>query len=112
MTADARAILGELIDARVEGSARRAARLLQDDVRYWDCEHGDVDGRRAVAELLTATPAWLELETVATQGDAAVAEIRVDAHGTSYRSTEVYALRDGAVAGLRAYHDPAARRVR
>lgn len=111
MTADARTLLRELLDARVAGSAERAAGLLHADVRYWDPAHGDVEGRDAVAALLAEGPSRLELETVAARDATAVAELQVHASGAQYRSTEVYALRDGAVAGLRAYFDPTARRA-
>jgi ketosteroid isomerase-like protein len=109
MSADARTLLRELLDARAAGSAERAAGLLHADVRYWDPAHGDVEGRDAVAAVLAGAPARLELETVAAQDATAVAEVHVHAAGSPYRSTEVYSLRDGAVAGLRAYFDPAAR---
>ncbi len=105
MTRDARAILDELVAARNERSAQRAARVLREDIRYWDSQHGDVEGRDAVAAVLTALDARFELETVAAQEDDAVAEVQIDEGGRSHRSTEVYRLDGGAVAGVKAYFD-------
>jgi ketosteroid isomerase-like protein len=101
--------VAELVAARNARSPERAARVLRDDVRYWDCEHGDVEGRDAVAAALTAAPGPVEVETLAASGDDAVAELQIRADGRSYRSTEVYRLAGGAVASVRAYFDPAAR---
>jgi hypothetical protein len=94
-------MLEELVAARDARSAERVARLLADDVRYWDCVRGELSGREAVAAALTAGGA--ELETIAVGGDDAVLELRVDGR----RSTEVYRLAGGAVASIRAYVDPA-----
>jgi hypothetical protein len=80
--------------------------VLRDDVRYWDCERRDVEGRQAVAAALTAAPGGLELETIAVAGADAVVELQVRDGERRYRSTEVYRLEDGAVASLRAYFDP------
>lgn len=110
MSDDVREILDELVTARNERSAQRAARVLCDDVRYWDCEHGDIEGRDAVAAALTATDARVELETVAAEDKYAVAEVQIHDTGQPYRSTEVYRLAGGAIASLKAYFDPAARR--
>jgi hypothetical protein len=105
-----REILDALVAARNEGSAPRAAGLLGADIRYWDCEHGDVEGRDAVAAVLTGRRARFALETVAADAGDAVAEIQVDEGGRSYRVTEVYRFDGGVVAEVRAYFDPAARR--
>ncbi len=109
MSRDPRATLGELVAARNERSAERAALLLRDDIRYWDCERGDVEGRERVAAALTAANARLEVETLAAAGEDAVVELQVHEGGPPYRSTEVYRVVDGAVASVRAYFDPAAR---
>jgi ketosteroid isomerase-like protein len=110
MSAGARAILGELLAARNERSASRAAQLLSDDVRYWDCERGEVEGREAVAAALTGVNARAELETIAAGDADVVAELQLEAAGARYRSTEVYRLTGGRIASLKAYFDPAARR--
>ena len=109
MSRDARAIVLELLAARNDRSAPRAAELLHADVEYWDPEHDDVRGRDAVAELLTSRAARLELETLAAQDGDAVAEVQVDEGRGPFRSTEVYRLEDGAVTALRAYFVPAVR---
>jgi ketosteroid isomerase-like protein len=106
---EARAIVEELLAARNERSAPRAAQVLREDVRYWDCERGHVEGREAVAAALTAPNARAELETVVAGDADVVAELRLEAAGARYRSTEVYRLAGGGIASLKAYFDPAAR---
>jgi SnoaL-like domain len=108
MTA-ARALLGELIAARAAGSAERAGTVLAEDARYWDCEAGEVEGREAVAHVLTARAARVEAETIAAAAEDAVIELQVTENGRRYRSTEVYRLEHGAVVSVRAYFDPDAR---
>jgi hypothetical protein len=95
-------MLAELVAARDARSPERVARLLADDVRYWDCVRGELSGRDAVAAALTA--AGTELETIAVGRDDAVLELRVGGR----RSTEVYRLAGGAVASIKAYIDPSA----
>jgi hypothetical protein len=90
-------VLRELVAARNAGSA---AKLLSDDVRYWDCERGEVTGREAVAAALIGD---VELETIAVSGDDAVLELQC---GGRFRSTEVYRLAGGTVVSIRAYFDP------
>jgi limonene-1,2-epoxide hydrolase len=104
-----RAVLEALVAARNAGSAGRAARLLSDDVRYWDPERGDVRGPDAVAAVMTARNARVAFETLADGGEDAVVELQVEEGGAPYRSTEVYRLAGGRVASVRAYFDPAAR---
>ncbi len=106
MTGDAREVLRELLAARNEQSAERAAQMLAPEVRYWDAQTGDVDGRREVAEVLTVRPARFDAETVATAGADAVMEVRVRESGGSYRSTEVYRVESGTISSLKAYFDP------
>jgi len=110
-----RELLGELVEARGAGSPEDAARLLDADVRYWDCVHGDVEGREAVAAALTAPAgrdARLEVETVAAGNEDAVVELQVSAAGedgrSSFRRTEVYSVREGRILSCRAYFDPRA----
>jgi hypothetical protein len=103
-------VLEELVDARNARSAARAARVLGDDVRYWDCERGHVSGREAVAAAMTADDARVEIETAASAGLDAVLELQVEQSGRRYRSTEVYRFDGDAVASVTAYLDPAARR--
>jgi ketosteroid isomerase-like protein len=105
----AREIVRELLAAREERSAPRAARMLCEDVRYWDCERGHVEGREAVAAALTSVNARVELETVAAGDAEVVVELQLEAAGARYRSTEVYRLAGGGIASLKAYFDPAAR---
>jgi limonene-1,2-epoxide hydrolase len=109
VSGDAREILEELLAARTDRSAERAAELLHADVEYWDPEHDRVSGRDAVAALLTSRAGQLELETLAAQDGDAVAEVQVDEGAGPFRSTEVYRLEDGVVAALRVYFDPAVR---
>jgi ketosteroid isomerase-like protein len=104
---DVKQILQEFVAARNERSAERVARLLGDDVRYWDCEHGEVAGRQEVTAAMTARAAHIELETAAASGDDAVLELQLDVAGQRFRSTEVYRFRDGAVQSITAYFDPA-----
>jgi ketosteroid isomerase-like protein len=110
MSADARKILSELLAARNERSAPRAAQLLSDDVRYWDCERGEVVGREAVAAALISLDAQAELETIASGDPDVVAEWQLEAAGARFRSTEVYRLAGGRIASLKAYFDAAALR--
>jgi hypothetical protein len=107
---EARAVLDELVAARNDRSAGSAGNVLSGDIRYWDCEHGEVEGRAAVAAVLTALDARFALETVAADAGDAVAEVQVDEGGRSYRSTEVYRLERGVVTEMKAYFDPAVRR--
>jgi ketosteroid isomerase-like protein len=105
----ARELVAALVAARNARSPEQAARALRDDVRYWDCERGDVEGRDAVATALTAVDGPVEVETLAASGDDAVAELQIRAGGRSYRSTEVYRVAGGSIASVKAYFDPAAR---
>jgi hypothetical protein len=107
---DARTVLEELVAARRDRSAARVAGLLDDDVRYWDCERGELAGRDAVAAALTAVDAGIDLETVAVGRADAVLELQLEAGGRRYRSTEVYTLSGGVVTSIKAYFDPDARR--
>jgi ketosteroid isomerase-like protein len=109
MMSEARTLLGELIAARNAGSPQRAAALLGDDVRYWDCEHGELAGREAVAGALTARAAHVEPETIAAAGADAVVELQVTEAGRRYRSTEVYRLAEGVIVSVSAYFDSEAR---
>jgi ketosteroid isomerase-like protein len=109
---DVKQILGELVAARNERSAERVARLLADDVRYWDCEHGEIAGPQAVAAAMTAQAAQISLETAAASDEDAVLELQLDQDGRRWRSTEVYRLDGGAVRSVKAYFDPAAMRRR
>ncbi len=93
-------VLHELVAARNARSPERTAKLLRDDVRYWDPQHGDVTGREAVAETLIGD---VELETIAVSGDDAVLELQC---GGRYRSTEVYRLAGQTVVSIKAYFDP------
>jgi hypothetical protein len=102
---DTRSVLQELVAARNAGSPERIAELLADDVRYWDCERGDVAGRENVAAALVRHVA---VETIAAADDDAVLELQAGTPA-SYRSTEVYRLADGAVVSIKAYFDPQAR---
>jgi hypothetical protein len=108
---DARRILRDLVAARAARSCDAAAALLGGDVRYWDCEHGEVRGRDAVARVLTTGHEDAELETIAVEGDDAVLEIQLQAGGRRHRSTEVYQVEGGAVTAIKAYLDPAERRA-
>jgi hypothetical protein len=98
-------VLRELVAARNACSREQAAKLLHDDVRYWDTERGDVTGREAVADALIGD---VELETIAVSGDDAVLELRRDGR---YRSTEVHRLAGGVVVSIKAYFDPLAMSV-
>jgi hypothetical protein len=106
---DAKRVLDELLAARIDRSADRARLLLSNDVRYWDCERGEIAGRDAVAAALTADDVSLDLETAAGAGDDAVLELQVQHAGRRYRATEVYRLAEGAIASIRVYFDPALR---
>ena len=105
---DARAVLQDLVAARNVGSQERVSELLADDVRYWDCDHGDLAGREAVAAALLALAPCVALETAAAEGAVAVLELQA---GTAvrYRSTEIYRLVDDAIVSIKAYFDPDAR---
>jgi hypothetical protein len=104
---DAKQILGELVAARSERSVERMARVLGEDVRYWDCEHGEVTGREAVAAAMTAHDARISIETAAASDADAVLELQLDRDGRRYRSTEVYSLDGGVIGSIKAYFDPA-----
>jgi hypothetical protein len=99
---DTRAILADLVAARSAGSRARVSALLADDVRYWDCERGNLAGREAVGEALMGHVA---VETIAAAGDDAVLELQGESPSCS-RSTEVYRLAGGAIASIKAYFDP------
>jgi SnoaL-like domain len=105
---DARAVLRDLVDARNAGSVERVAELLAADVRYWDCERGDLAGRDAVAAALVALKPHVTVETLAAADSDAVLELQA---GTTacYRSTEAYRLAGSAVVSVKAYFDPRAR---
>jgi hypothetical protein len=103
---DMRTLLGELVAARDARSPERVAHLLRDDIRYWDCEHGELRGREAVAASLTASDRRVALETIAVAGTDAVLELQLEAPGGRYRSTEVYRLAADGVASIKAYFDP------
>lgn len=106
---DARRLLQDLVAARGARAAGAAAPLLSTNVRYWDCERGDLSGRDAVARALTSDHDDLELETLAVDGDDAVLELQLERTGRRRRSTEVYQLEGGSVASIRAYVDPGQR---
>jgi hypothetical protein len=106
---DAKRVLEELVGARNARSATRAARLLSEGARYWDCRRGEVTGREAVAAALTADEARIEVETAAAAGPDAVLELQLEGSGGRYRSTEVYRFDGDAVASVKAYFDPAQR---
>ena len=106
---DTRTVLDQLVAARRDRSGEQAAGLLADDVRYWDCERGEVAGRSAVAAALIAREARVEVETVAVGGADAVLELQLEERGRRYRSTEVYTLSGDAVTSIKAYFDPDAR---
>jgi SnoaL-like domain len=106
---DARMILRELVAARASHSLDAAEALLGADVRYWDCEHGEVRGRDGVARVLTTGHEAAELETIAAQGDDAVLEVQLQSGTRRRRSTEVYRLEGGAITAIKAYIDPAQR---
>ena len=105
---DTRAVLHDLVAARNARSTERVAGLLDADVRYWDCERGELAGREAVAEALVGLDAHVEVETAAAADTAAVLELRAGTPAR-YRSTEVYRLAGGTVVSIRAYFDPRAR---
>jgi hypothetical protein len=102
----ARTLLGEFVAARDAGLRERVAQLLRDDIRYWDCKHGELTGREAVAASLTAADRRVALETIAVAGADAVLELQLEAPGGRYRSTEVYRLEADGVASIKAYFDP------
>jgi hypothetical protein len=104
VSARTRAVVEELLHARNARSPERAARVLGEQVRYWDAVHGALEGREAVAAALMAADSPLALETVAAADSAAVAELQAGAG----RRTEVYRLGDGSVTSLKAYFDPTA----
>lgn len=106
MSEDARAMLHALLDARTARSGERVAAVLHEDATYWDPVNDDLRGREAVARALTAREARFEAETVVVDGADAVLEVQVTEGERRYRSTEVYALHDGAVIAIRAYFDP------
>jgi hypothetical protein len=107
---DARRVLEELVAARNAGSRERVAQLLAGDVRYWDCERGQLAGREAVASALVALDAHVAVETVAAAEDVAVVELQAGAPAR-YRSTEVYRLAGSAIISVQAYFDPRSRRL-
>lgn len=111
MSAETRQLLDELLAARIGRSAERAAQVLRSDARYWDPERGDLSGRDAIAEALTAHDTHLELETLVADDDAAVMEVQVHEGRARRRSTEVYRLQDGAIASIKVYVDPSGRRA-
>jgi ketosteroid isomerase-like protein len=108
MSDDHRQLLAQLLAARSDRSAERAAELLASHARYWDPARGDIAGREGVAHALTEDDARLEAETVASKGDDAVVEIQIQKGGRSFRSTEVYRLTSGRIASIKAYFDPLA----
>jgi hypothetical protein len=103
-------ILDELVGARNARSAARAARVLSEGVQYWDCERGHVSGRAAVAAAMTDVDARIDVETAAVEDSDAVLELQIEESARRYRSTEVYRFEGGALASVKAYLDPAARR--
>ena len=105
----AREVLRELTAARAAGAREQVAALLVGDVRYWDCETDELEGREAVAEVLLRADA-VALETLAADGEDAVLELQLTDGDRRYRSTEVCRVVEGAVESIRAYHDPDARR--
>lgn len=115
--ADVRQLLQRLIAARNAGSRPEVERLLSAGVRYWDCVHGDVDGRAQAATALLEpaeghSAESFDVEALAAADDCAVTELRVVGVAPSgpfeLVITEVYAVDDDGIASCRAYFDPAA----
>ncbi|MGH3004752.1 MAG: nuclear transport factor 2 family protein [Gaiellaceae bacterium] len=100
-------LVERLVEARNARADDRAAHLLADDVRYWDCLRGDVAGRdTVVAALAAAHGTRLAVETLTGDETHVVVELRVDGE-RPHRATEVYVLGDDArIASCRVYFDP------
>jgi ketosteroid isomerase-like protein len=113
---DAKELVRRLVAARNAGSRTDAGRLLCADARYWDCVRGDVHDRERIAAALTdPTESHVDtrfaLDTLAVEGERAVAELRVSGAATSgpfeFVTTEVYSIDGESIASCRVYFDPA-----
>lgn len=117
-TSDASAqLLRQVLDAFNRGDAQAAAALMTDDIEWHEIGRADpIVGKEALAARFgTALPAWeisVELHDIVANDDHAIALVtataRMGGRSLTYRTAEIYHVRDGKISARWAFSDDTA----
>jgi hypothetical protein len=117
-TSDANAqVLRQALDAFNQGDGQAAAALMTDDIEWHEIGRADpIVGKEALAARFgTALPEWdisVELHDIVANDDHAIALVtataRMGGRSLTYRTAEIYHVRDGKISARWAFSDDTA----